>query len=268
MTYKTHGATEEVNYEQLTSLYVPEQTRTHVPIPHHKLWDILEEKLSYMGHETRATEFLVSKDGQKFVGKFKLHGEDNASGEDGSEYAYQGAIFNSHDKTLPVAVTEGTHTFVCSNGLYIANFVVSNKHTKNIWDTVHKELKNFVWDLANRRNKMFNWIEQTRNFDYSSDKEVHDCLIREMKAGIINPTDIKPILEHWENPEHEEFKDRNGYSLVNAHTSHWRAHNPFTLPSKSIKLRRFINDYQNNSGTDRNGHEETGAIQIRTPDFA
>ena len=237
---KKHGATELVTWDQLKQVPIPEATRTHQPVEHHQLFHRLAETLEVLNYSTENAEHLISHDGQRYVGKLNIQNEKFST----DDYKYKIAVFNSHDKTLPVALIEGTDTFVCSNGLYTGEFIVSNKHTRNVWDTIYTELRNFAFGLEERKNEMFHSIEKLRDYDFSSNTEVHDFLIRAMKNNIINPTDIKPILKHWEEPEHQEFKDRNGYSLLNAHTSHWRNSNQFTLPRKTIKIKEFINEFK------------------------
>ena len=268
MSWKPHGATEEVTYDQLKTVRTPLATRTHYPIPHHKLFDRVVDALQTMNFNVKEVRFLISgkDEGQRFAGEIKIHGMSNASEE------YKLAIFNSHDKSIAAAIAEGTETKVCANGCYMGEFTLARKHTLNVWDAVKGEIRDFVFNLKDRSNIILDSMNNLRELDFSSNSEVHDFMIQAMKKDYINPTEIKHILNHWEEPEHHEFKDRNGYSLFNAHTSHWRSMNPFSLPKKSINLRNFIYEFKTstNESSPISGDRPSETSELSRPisDFA
>ena len=244
MTWKPHKATRPVSEEELVQLgqYTPRRTRTHIPIPHSKLLERVLDNLSVGGYTVKNLKCFVSKDNQKFMGKMNLWKEEINFVT--PEYKHGITVIHSNDKTLPVLLGNNLEVSVCENGCYSGIFPLRLKHTGDFMYNLDKEIRNFTQNIEKEKTESFQNMEKLKEMDFSSNTEVHDFMIRAMKRGIINPTEIKPILKHWEEPEHPEFDPRNGYSLFNAHTSHLRSSNPLTLPQKTIKIRNYIDEFK------------------------
>ena len=173
--------------------------------------------------------------------------------EDSADYMFQGAITNSHDKTLSIRCYFGTKVFVCSNGMWTADHTLSRKHTKNMWE----EFSNKVWKLSGQLDTIHDEVvagfERLKEYDFDSQREVHDFIVQSCQRGVLPWQHAPKVLEHWNEPEHEEFTDRNGYCLFNAYTSHWRGTNQFNLPSKTSRLKDFIDDFKHPKPSTSNG---------------
>src|SRR5690349_1499024 len=95
-----HAGAEPVSFDDLRALPVPASTETHVPIPHHRLVEILRHSLTFYGHEIKEEHFGVTKDGARFFGLMTLTG-------DMPDYGATVGLRNSHDKKFPVGVSYG-----------------------------------------------------------------------------------------------------------------------------------------------------------------
>ena len=72
MTLMLHKGAEEVDLSDLRQLVTPEPTRTHVPIPHHRLVDTVRHSLSFFGHVVDSEHHGITPDGMCYFGIMML----------------------------------------------------------------------------------------------------------------------------------------------------------------------------------------------------
>ena len=243
MSIMMHKGSRSITREELSELETPEGTRTHVPIPHHEILNQTQKTLGQLGFLFEDSTQLVSNDNQRFLGSFTVD-HPTRNWKENNDYTFKVAVMNSHDKTYPVTLFAGTEVFVCTNGQWSSNVKLSRKHTKNAWDDIFSNLRELAFQMEDIRNEAIDRFESLKEIDFDSKREVHDFVVETCKRNIIPWQHAPHVLEHWDTPEHDEFKDRNGYSLFNAYTSHWRSGNPFDLSSKTTRLRGFIDEFK------------------------
>jgi len=236
-----HKGSRDLTHGGLEQIKTPEPTRTHLPIPHHVLLAETEKAITDADYEISDHRLLVSKEGQKFLGSMTVT---SPLWDYVSDYVFKVAVMSSHDRTLPIKFFTGTEVFVCTNGCWSAELMLSRKHTHGAWGDIHNNLGTLVLQLNELRTKTVESFEALKEFDFDSRKEVHDFIIESSKCKIL-PWQHQPhVLEHWNNPEHPEFTDRNGYVLFNAYTSFWRKGNPMTLAHKTQELRKLFDTFK------------------------
>src|SRR6478735_7343706 len=114
MTILLHAGEKPVDYDGLRVLATPNGTATHVPIPHHRVVDLVAHALGYFGHEVVGRDFGVTEDGQRFFGVLTLKSE-------WTGYTDTVGLRNSHDKSFPIGIGFGSRTFVCDNLAFSAD---------------------------------------------------------------------------------------------------------------------------------------------------
>jgi hypothetical protein len=119
-----HTGAEQIEYDELRDLPIPAATSTHVPIPHHRVVDMLVHTLSFYGHEVIEQHHGVTKDGLRYFGLLSLRSPYTG-------YTDTVGLRNSHDKTFPIGIAFGAKVFVCDNLSFIADHVIRRKHTAN-----------------------------------------------------------------------------------------------------------------------------------------
>ncbi len=145
MTLILHKGAEPVDFAGLRSVITPEPTKTHVPIPHHRLVDSVRHSLGYYGHEIINEEHGVTPDGMKYFGVLTLRSKDGM-------YQDMVGIRNSHDRTLPIGISFGSHVFCCDNLSFIADQVVHRKHTANAKRDLPGLIQEMVEPIADIRD--------------------------------------------------------------------------------------------------------------------
>tara|TARA_R110000824_G_scaffold225801_1_gene413514 strand:- start:77 stop:898 length:822 start_codon:yes stop_codon:yes gene_type:complete len=268
-----HKSSKSINRELLSTYIEPERTSTYTPIRHDEVINMTEDTLGLLNYKMSDTHCIVnnqgktSKEGDRMITSFTVKSDRLPENDD---YAFKMAVVNSYDKSYSLKYLMGLQVFVCTNGMWDATENINCKHTINIVDKARTKLRDIVMDLQTIHKNTINGYEDMKEMDFSCDKEVSDFVVRSCKKKIIGSQDILPILEHWENPEHHEFKDRNGCSLFNAYTSHLRKNNPFTLSDKTKALRSYIDVYKKpdtNNGTTtdvRHNEFESTRREVRT----
>ena len=78
-------------------------------------------------------------------------------------------------------------------------------------------------------------VEAYKEYDLSSTSEANDLIIRAFQNGACSKTQIADIVGQWNTPNHDEFKDRNLYSLYNSFSEVWKG-NLGLLPNRSTQL--------------------------------
>ena len=90
----------KISRDDLALIPTPDATRTHQPIPHHKIVQSLIETLSFRHIGVLKDEYAVSGNGMKMFGVLDLE-----TGFEGCRFSI--GIRNSHDKSFRLAVTAG-----------------------------------------------------------------------------------------------------------------------------------------------------------------
>ena len=115
----------KISRDDLALIPTPDATRTHQPIPHHRIVQSLIETLSFRHIGVLKDEYAVSGNGMKMFGVLDLE-----TGFEGCRFSI--GIRNSHDKSFRLAVTAGLRVTVCENMMFNGDFTpVLAKHSKN-----------------------------------------------------------------------------------------------------------------------------------------
>ncbi|WP_425417633.1 DUF932 domain-containing protein [Oricola indica] len=211
MTLMLHAGAEPCDYDALRALETPEATDTHVPIPHHRVVDLVKYSLGYFGHEITEENYGVTEDGARFFGLLSLRSFDGA-------YEDTVGLRNSHDKKFPIGISFGSRVFVCDNLAFIAEHVIKRKHTANAKRDLPGLVGELVEPLGDQREAQHRTIDRYRGTELTPLLADH-AMMEMYRQGIINVTRIADVHREWEEPSFEEFQaDHSAWRLFNAAT--------------------------------------------------
>lgn len=205
-----HCGADEVPFDQLQQLETPEATKSHVPIPHFRVADLVRHALGYYGHQVVEEHHGVTEDGMRYFGLMRLR-------SDYGGYEDTVGLRNSHDKKFPIGISFGSRVFVCDNLSFSGDHVIKRRHTAN----AKRELPGLVMEaiepLIDARTA------QQRQFDaYKAtplSPELADHAIMQMyRQGVINVQRIAEVHQEWETPSFDDFIERNAWRMFNAAT--------------------------------------------------
>jgi hypothetical protein len=258
---KKHGCNKYIEYEELATLPLPPARDRFVPMAHKDLYDRTVKNLSMLDYEVVNPKFLTDRTGLKFAASFNVKHPRLVQSD---QYGFLIGLVSSNDGSLASKLLAGDDTYLCSNQCWDGSIILSRKHTRNAGYDINRGLRDFTFNLEDLQKGVFANYESLKEYDFSSKREVNDFVVQTCEKGIIPWQHAPKVLEHWNNPEHPEFERRDGFCLKNAYTSHFRTINQFTLPQKTIRLRKFIDEFKQpelqHVGSTEPGSEEPGPL--------
>jgi len=219
-TLVAHCGAHKVTRDQLRELPVPEGTKTHQPLSHYGIVEVLEEALTFRYLKVVREEYAVSQDGMKMFGIMELNSE------------FRGCRFsigmrNSNDKSMRLALTVGYRVFVCDNMAFSGDFTpLSHKHTSNLQlqDAVSIAVDRIHRSFTPLRKKVETMRDLTLN-ERTVKLLIYEAFMDRKVKGL--PRHLMPLVhDHYFNPKHEAFYPRNLWSLSNAFTSAFKKLSP------------------------------------------
>jgi hypothetical protein len=237
-TLIAHCGARKVTRAELQEIPVPETTRTHQPLSHFEIVEVLEEALSFRYLKIVRDEYAVSQDGMKMFGVMDLNTEFN-----GGRFSI--GIRNSNDKSMRLALTAGVRVFVCDNMAFSGDFTpLLHKHSRKL------ELRDAVSIAVDRIHRGFEPLKQKIELmkkQSLSDEEVmliiYRAFLNRQIKGI--PRHLMPIVhEHYFHPKREAFIPRNLWSLSNAFTSGFKKLAPVKQFEVTARLGSFLAEIQ------------------------
>ncbi len=195
MTLMLHAGADPLDYVDLRHLETPDATRTHVPIPHHRLVDVVRLTLGFYGHTVEEEHHGVTPDGMRYFGVLSLRSTYG-------DYTDTVGLRNSHDKTFPIGISFGSRVFVCDNLAFIADHVVKRRHTAQAKRDLPGLVGDLIEPLANQREAQHRTITRYRSRTLTQGEADH-VVLELYRAGVITVTRIPSVMDRWENPPHD-----------------------------------------------------------------
>lgn len=204
-----HAGAEAVSYDALRALKTPDATATHVPIPHHRVIDMLRHTLGFYGHQITEENYGVTPDGSRFFGVLSLK-------SDYTGYEDTVGLRNSHDKKFPIGISFGSRVFVCDNLAFIAEHVVKRKHTANAKRDLPGLVGQLIEPLTEQREAQFKTFERYKHTALTDDR-ADQAIMQMYRSQVIGVQKIADVLKQWEEPSCD-WGDKTGWRLFNAAT--------------------------------------------------
>jgi hypothetical protein len=204
-----HAGAKPVDYDGLRALIVPEPTATHVPIPHHRVVDLVAHSLSYYGHEVTECHFGVTEDGMRFFGVLSLRSSYTG-------YEDTVGLRNSHDKRFPIGVSFGSRVFVCDNLAFVADHVIKRKHTTNAKRDLPGMIAELIEPLTIEREKQHEKLLGYQQTPLTQEQADHGIMSL-YREGIIGVQKIADVHAQWEHPDYD-WGEPTAWRLFNAAT--------------------------------------------------
>jgi hypothetical protein len=233
-TLVAHCGARKVTRDELRELPLPEATKTHQPLPHFGIVEVLEEALSFRHLRVVKDEYAVSQDGLKMFGVMDL------------DAAFEGGRFsiglrNSNDKSMRLALTAGYRVFVCDNMAFSGDFSpLLHKHTSRL------NLTDSIAVAVDRIHRGFdsigNQIKLMREYGLTDNDArliIYRAFVERVLKGV--PRQLMPAVHaNYFDPGHEDFRSRNLWSLSNAFTSAFKSLGPLKQFEATAKLGLYM----------------------------
>ena len=222
----------------------PEPTATHFPIPHKEFIDLTRGAAEKAGFEITDEVHSITKTGARTLGVLAVRPRDinlqdalflNARGSQlGGRQLLMG-YRNSHDKAYAAGILSGSHVTVCANGAFHSEFQLRTKHTRHIMRRLPALLDLAVTRFIDRAK-----LEAAMAVRYSETElapsEADHFIVDAIRHGAISPSKVGQVVKLYDQPPHQEFKERTLWSLLNAFTEVYKECAPDTVVARSRKL--------------------------------
>jgi hypothetical protein len=262
-TAALYGNGKVMTPELLKGIAVPMGTSTWSPLPHHDFYETIQTAADINGFElvnpqmytndgnyTHAnqawhpdenwTEKVEVRDANLF-GVAELVRKNTSHQEQQFDQGHIPVIGfrNSNCKDFTASTTLGSQVLVCNNMCYSGDISVFRTHTGDV-------AKHFA-ELTADAFTMLGEVVETQNCRIKSYKNTHfwdnhmnSLIVRAIVDHKILPASkLADVIQHWREPEHEEFKPRTLYSAWNAFTTVFKECNQRTLQQRALPLHKL-----------------------------
>lgn len=242
-TLVVHCGARKVTREELMTIPIPEGTRTHQPLSHFEIVEVLEEALSFRYLKVTRDEYAVSADGMKMFGVMDLN-----TGFDGGNFSI--GLRNSNDKSMRLALTAGLRIFVCDNMAFSGDFTpLLHKHSRRL------DLRDSISIAVDRIQRGFEplgrRVTEMRDFGLTDNDArllIYRAFLERAVRGV--PRNLmSAVHDNYFSPKYEDFRARSLWSLSNAFTSAFKELSPIKQFEVTARLGSFLNE-----------NPETGAL--------
>ena len=223
-----------VTLDQLRHLPTPEPMGTrHLPVPHWRLIDEIENQVSDRGIRVVRRELGISQKGARVFGTMQLHGPEAGEGT--------GPCFgvrSSTNQSFAIRGVAGARVFVCDNLMLSGTeHVLSRKHTTqlNLPEIVSRALNKFL----DQSKQLFLDIEMMKN-NWLSDQTAKLRIFNLFQKGAMPLHLFDDVCRYYFDTQDEQpdCQPRSMYGLHNACTRAIKVLKPAAQFSSTIDVGR------------------------------
>jgi hypothetical protein len=229
-----HCGASACDMKDVEKVNTPRSTRSWQPIPHHQLITTVQRTLSSTNLRIGTQAHSLTHDGSRYFGLMEIQSQ-----KANADYTWVLGLRNSHDKTFPAGIVAGASVFVCDNLSFSGEVKFARKHTRFINRDLPQLVERSIGLLMQKWNDQDKRIEAYKEADIFN-PEAHDLVIRAYDVGVISNRMIPAVLHEWREPQHEEFKRRDVWSLFNAFTEALKEGNLAELPKRTEALHGLL----------------------------
>jgi hypothetical protein len=234
-----HRGGQLVQPAELANVPTPAATQTHYPISHADLLNTVRHRLTGAGgFECVREEHALAKQGDRYFGVLQLRSANATYGD----RAICVGIRNSHDKTFSAGLVMGNRVFCCDNLSFSGEVTLSRKHTRFISNDLERLVSRAVATLISAEHKQTLRFDQYKaaNLD---DRDAAKLLMDALTAKAVTTQKVEAVWSQWRKPDHEEFAERNAWSLFNAFTEVYKGDSLDLVRKRSQLLQGTIDTF-------------------------
>lgn len=155
------------------------------------------------------------------------------------DLAYTLGFVNYNNMRKAFCGLAGERVFVCSNQRYSGVSDESTKHLSSLKDGLRGKIENIVNFYSQFREKREKEIASLKEARYTDDSVGRAALTFLRKKTFPGAT-IEKIVNEWDKPSYDEFKDRTAWSFLNATTHVMKSENPLRIAQVSSTLSEMV----------------------------
>jgi hypothetical protein len=159
------------------------------------------------------------------------------------EMSWNIACMQSWNKTIPVKFLFGGTVFVCTNGMIVAEHILSTKHTTNVWQRLEPMIDHTIDLFEAQVNKTFGFYEDMKTVR-GTHSTLCDFAVRVAAKDYLPKTQILDLVTEAENPSFDYGTNAGSvYNIHAAFTHLLKKANPLEAPSRLLGFERELKDH-------------------------
>jgi hypothetical protein len=229
-----HCGSEEVTLDQVKAVPVPQATDTWYPVAYGEAVDYLKaQSQRALGLEIESEGYGLNAKGDQMFALLTMKTDSQESG-------LSIGMRQSYNKSLALATAVGQQVFVCDNLCFSGSaFMVVRKNTKNVWADFRRMIS------AQLQNALGHYGQMEKDTRLMKATPCHEqrgyaILGVALGEGLLTPTQATVAYGDWRKPRHEEFSERNVWSLYNAVTEGLKKGAPARLLDRHAAAHDFF----------------------------
>lgn len=242
------------------------------PIPHHELVGTFVELLRAAGVSDPYFEVDTLRDGAGLVGCIYADDGETMRARDVPGGGVRPCIGfrHSNDGREVLKVAYGGRVAVCTNGMFVGEFVTSRRHLEGL--RIDEWLRPVVGEFT-RKSKDIDAFSRRLARTKIDDDVAMRILLRAASEQLLPSAHLAQCWEEWLAPRHSAFEPRTAWSLYNAITEALKALSPAAQLAAGAALPALFSErrvewavYNAQHATMRRGHANRARLANRTPD--
>ena len=233
-----HCGGDKVSFEQVCAVPRPAHTDSWKPVAYADAIGYMREQSDrILGLEVESEEFGLNKAGDQMfaVITLKTDREDNGLAI---------GLRQSYNKSLSLGVAIGAQVFVCDNLAFSGSaFKVLRRNTVNVWSDFRALLCSQLSNALGHYAAVNGEVDAMRAIP-TPERRGYAILGVALGEGVLTPTQATVAFEDWKRPRHEDFGDRNLYSLYNCVTEGLKKGAPARLLDRHARAHSFFTEVQ------------------------
>jgi hypothetical protein len=213
-----HCGAQSATWEEVCNAPMPERTSTYSPVPYKDMVSMTQERnLKEFGIEIEDQEWSFGlqtrkEEGSRFFAVCRL------TLEEGNEWGLAQGLRGSTDKSISNGFAAGAGVFVCDNLCFSGDsLTITRKHTGNAYQDFRGMLYMGIADSVTNFDDISKELESMKTVSCDLDRG-YELIGRAMGHNVLATQETSVAISEWREPSHEEFTERNIFSLYNSFT--------------------------------------------------
>ena len=230
------GKASAVTEQTVRNCITPPATRSYCPLPYGDILDMIQEPAYDLGFKLIKSEYALSNDSQRFFGTMTFDTGHPA-------YALNFGFRSSHDKTMSAVLVAGVEmAFICANLCYQGDALqFMRKHTRNAYRDVKREIANTINNWEQPYQNTIDQLESLKQIECSETRGAELIGLAQYN-GYLKSTAANVARQDWRVPRHQEFAERNLFSLYNCFTQGTKSGDGTKMIDRQIKVDTFFQE--------------------------
>lgn len=233
-TLLLHCGSNRASLDQVAAVPVPEHTETWRPMPYVQMIEYVKDVIDRsIGAPIESEAYGLNKAGDQMFGLITLDVGDDSTG-------LSIGLRSSYNKSIAPAVACGAQVFVCDNLCFSGDsFKIVRRNTKNVWMDFRSLVTGHIAEASYyyRATK----ADNTRMMEIPCNlRRGYEILGVALGEGVLTPTQASVAFTDWTTPRHDDFAERNVWSLYNCVTEGLKKGAPAHTMERHARAHEFF----------------------------